>query len=85
MLVSFNSLWPFAKVFPFRSTCSSYDSERKQSQKVSLKGREKKVNKCGKLGLTAWGDIKEIFCDIQLELPLFNTTKLYHNIPKVLQ
>ena len=38
-----------AKVFPFRPTCSSYDSERKTSQKEP----EKKVNKCGKLGLTA--------------------------------
>jgi hypothetical protein len=36
---------------------------------VSQKGPEKKVNKCGKLGLPAWGrgDIKEIFCDIYLE------------------
>ena len=33
----------------------------KQSQKVSQKGPEKKVNKCGKLGLTAWMDFKEIF------------------------
>ena len=49
----------------------------KQSQKVSQKGPEKKVNKCGKLELTAWGDFKEIFCDIYLELPLFNTTKPY--------
>jgi hypothetical protein len=31
-----------------------------QSQKVSQKGPEKKVSKCGKLGLTAWGDMKEI-------------------------
>jgi hypothetical protein len=44
-----------AKVFPFRPTCSSYDSERKKSQKVNQKGPEKKVNKCGKLGLTALG------------------------------
>ena len=46
-----------AKVFPFRPTCSSYDSEIKskvKSQKVSQKGPEKEVNKCGKLGLTAW-------------------------------
>ena len=65
------------KVFPFRPTCSSYDSEsKKQSQKVSQKGPEKKVNKCGKLGLTAWGNFKDIFCDIYLELPLFNTTIL---------
>ena len=49
----------------------------KQNQRVSLKGPERKVNKYGKLGLTAWGDFKEIFCDIYLELPLFNTTKLY--------
>ena len=49
----------------------------KQSQRVSLKGPERKVNKYGKLGLTAWGDFKEIFCDIYFELPLFNTTKLY--------
>jgi len=49
----------------------------KKSQKVSQKGPETKVNKCGKLGLTAWGDFKEIFCDIYLELPLFNTTKPY--------
>ena len=28
---------------------------KKQSQKVSQKGPEKKVNNCGKLGLTAWG------------------------------
>jgi hypothetical protein len=35
------------------------------------------VNKCGKLGLIALGDFKEIFCDIYLELPLFNTTKPY--------
>ena len=49
----------------------------KQSQRASLKGPERKVNKYGKLGLTAWGDFKEIFCDIYLELPLFNTTKLY--------
>jgi hypothetical protein len=107
-----------AKVFPFRPTCSSYDSEKKTksksepkrtrkeseqirtitcrrrsqglspslslsiivtllsmcgtkisqgmtpvryhliSQKVSQKGPEKKVNKCGKLGLTAWGDLR---------------------------
>ena len=40
----------------------------KKSQKVSQKGPEKKVNKCGKLGLTAWGDFKEIFYDIYLEL-----------------
>jgi hypothetical protein len=33
----------------------------KQSQRVSLKGPERKVNKYGKLGLTAWGDFKEIF------------------------
>jgi hypothetical protein len=33
-----------AKVFPFRPSCSSYDSERKKSQKVSQKGPEKKVN-----------------------------------------
>jgi hypothetical protein len=49
----------------------------KKSQKVSQKGPEKKVNKCGTLGLTLWGDFKEIFCDIYLELPLFNTTKPY--------
>jgi hypothetical protein len=49
----------------------------KQSQRVSPKGPERKVNKYGKLGLTAWGDFKETFCDIYLELPLFNTTKLY--------
>jgi hypothetical protein len=28
---------------------------KKQSQKVSQKGPGKKVNNCGKLGLTAWG------------------------------
>jgi hypothetical protein len=50
--------------------------KEKKSHKVSQKGPEMKVNKCDKLGLTAWGDFKEIFCDIQLELPLFNTTKL---------
>jgi hypothetical protein len=66
-----------AKVFPFRPTSSSYDSERKKSQKVNQKGPEKKVNKCSKLGLTALGDCKEIFCDIYLELPLFSTTKPY--------
>jgi hypothetical protein len=33
----------------------------KKSQKVSQKGPEKKVNKCGKLGLTAWGDIRRFF------------------------
>ena len=44
-----------AKVFPFRPTCSSYDSEREKSQKVSQKGPEKKVNKCDKLGITALG------------------------------
>ena len=66
-----------AKGFSFRPTCSSYDSERKKNQKVSQKGPEKKVNKCGKLGLTAWVDFKEIFCDIYLELPFFNTTKPY--------
>ena len=49
----------------------------KKGQKESQKGPEKKVNKCDKLGLTAWGDFKEIFCDIYLELPLFNTTKPY--------
>ena len=48
-----------------------------KSQKVSQKGQETKVNKCGKLGLTGWGDFKEIFCDIYLELPLFSTTKPY--------
>ena len=45
-----------AKVFHFRPTLctySSYDSEIKKSQKVSQKGAEKKVNKCGKLGLIA--------------------------------
>jgi hypothetical protein len=46
-----------AKVFPFRPSCSSYDSERKKSQKVSQKGPEKKVNKCGKLGITALGGL----------------------------
>jgi hypothetical protein len=66
-----------AKGFPFRPTCSSYDSERKKNQKVSQKGPEMKVNKCDKLGLTAWGDLKEIFCVIYLELPFFNTTKPY--------
>lgn len=67
-----------AKIFPFRPTCSSYDSEIiKKKVKKSQKGPAKKVNKCGKLGLTAWGDFKEIFCDIYLELPLFNTTKPY--------
>jgi hypothetical protein len=30
-----------AKVFPFRPTCSSYDSERKKSKKVSQKGPDK--------------------------------------------
>ena len=30
-----------------------------QSQKVSQKGPEKKVNKCDKLGLTAWGDLRK--------------------------
>jgi hypothetical protein len=49
----------------------------KQSQRVSLKEPERRVNKYVKLGLTTWGDFKEIFCDIYLELPLFNTTKLY--------
>ena len=49
----------------------------KKSQKASQKGPEKKVNKCGKLGLTTWGDFKAIFCDIYSELPLFNTTKPY--------
>ena len=49
----------------------------KTSQKVSQKGQETEVNKCGKLGLTGWGDFKEIVCDIYLELPLFNTTKQY--------
>ena len=49
----------------------------KQSQRISLKGPERVVNNYGKLGLTAWGDFKEIFCDIYLELPLLNTTKLY--------
>ena len=49
-----------AKVFPFRPTCSSYDSERKKNQNVSQKGPEKKVNTCGKLRLTAWVDFKEI-------------------------
>ena len=43
------------KVFPFRPTCNSYDSERKKSQKVSQKGPEREVNKCGKLGITALG------------------------------
>jgi hypothetical protein len=62
-------------VFPFRPTCSSIDSERNKTQKVSKKGPEKKAKKCGKLGLTGWGNFKEIFCDIYLELPLFNTTK----------
>ena len=46
-----------AKVYPFRPTCSSYDSERKKSQKVNQKGPEKKVSKCGKLGLAALGGI----------------------------
>ena len=51
-----------AKVFPFRPTCSSYDSEReKKSQKVSQKGPEKKVNKYGKLGLTAGGILRRFF------------------------
>ena len=31
-----------AKVFHFRPTCSSYDSERKKSQKINQKGPEKK-------------------------------------------
>ena len=30
-----------AKVFPFRPTCSSYDSERKKSQKVNQKRTRK--------------------------------------------
>ena len=47
-----------AKVFPFRPTCSSYDSEREKSQKVSQRGPEKKeseqmwqawINSMGKL------------------------------------
>ena len=46
-----------AKVFPFRPTCSSYDSERKKGQKVNQKGPEKKVNKCGKFGLAALGGL----------------------------
>ena len=48
----------------------------KKSQKVSQQGPEKKVDKCGKLGLTAGGGGGgEIFCDIYLELSLFNTNK----------
>ena len=36
-----------AKVFPFRPTCSSYDSEiNKKKVKQSQKGPAKKVNKC---------------------------------------
>ena len=31
-----------AKVFPFRPTCSSYDSERKKSQKVNKKDQKRK-------------------------------------------
>jgi hypothetical protein len=31
-----------AKVYPFRPTCSSYDSERKKSQKVSQKDQKRK-------------------------------------------
>ena len=49
----------------------------KQSQRVSPKGPERKVNKYGKLGLTAGGTLRRFFCDIYLELPLFNTTKPY--------
>ena len=30
------------KVYPFRPTCSSYDSERKKSQKVSQKDQKRK-------------------------------------------
>ena len=44
-----------AKIFPFRPTYSSYDSEIiKKKVKKTQKGPAKKVNKCGKLGLTAY-------------------------------
>ena len=49
----------------------------KKSKGESHKGPEKKVNKYGKLGLTAGGTLRRFFCDIYLELPLFNTTKPY--------
>ena len=47
----------------------------KKSRKVSKKGQETLMSKCGRLGLTGWADFKEIVCDLYLELPLFNTTK----------
>jgi hypothetical protein len=49
-------------VFPFRPTCSSIDSERNKTQKVSKKGPEKKAKKCGKLGLTGKYKIQKTSC-----------------------
>jgi hypothetical protein len=63
-------------VYPFRPTCSFLILREKQSQRVSWRGPERKVNKYGKLGLTAWGDFKEIFCDIYLEL-IWNDKWMY--------
>ena len=34
---------------------------REKKSKSEPKGPEKKVNKCGKLGLTAWGDLRRFF------------------------
>ena len=46
-----------AKIFPFRPTSRSYDSEIKKKVKKTQKEPAKKVNKCGKLGITALGEL----------------------------
>ena len=68
-----------AKVFLFRPTGSSYDSERIKSQTMSQRRTRKESEQIWQTwnNSRGGGDFKEIFCDVYLELPLFNTTKPY--------
>jgi hypothetical protein len=67
-----------AKVFPFRPTYSSYDYEGGKKSKSEPKRTRKESEQMWQTwNNSIGGNFKEIFCDIYLELPLFNTTKPY--------
>ena len=55
-----------AKVFPFRPTCSSYDSERKKKSKSEPKRTRKESEQMWQTWINSMGGFKEIFCDIYL-------------------